>query len=67
MSGAVDTADGEDWYMAHLLWQRHGIRLEEYADMPRHIQLAYIASEELEHEKPASAPDRLAKGLIKSD
>ena len=52
MSGAIRTADGEDWYMAHILWQRHGLRMEEFAAMPRHIQLAYIASEEREYESP---------------
>lgn len=67
MSGAAGTADGEDWYMAHILWQRHGLRMEEFAAMPRHIQLAYIASEELEIDRPAASIDRLAKAYLKSD
>lgn len=67
MSGAVRSPDGEDWYMAHILWQRHGLRMEEYAAMPRHIQLAYIASEEREYESPISSIDRLAKVYIKTE
>lgn len=65
MSGAEASAESEDWYMAHLMWQRHGLRLEEWAALPRHIQLAYIASEELEKEDPVSAIDRIARGLFK--
>lgn len=48
------------------MWQRRGIRLEEWADMPRNVQLAYIASEELALNAPLNAQDRLAKVYIKS-
>ena len=67
MAGDEDTADGADWRMAHILWQRHGLRMEEYAEMPRNVQLAYIASEMLEQELPAGSMDRLAKAYLKSD
>ena len=52
MSGAVKTADTADWQYAHILWQKRGLRIEEFAEMPRRIQLAYIASEELATEHP---------------
>lgn len=55
-----------DWMWAHILWQKRGIRLEEFAEMPRNVQLAYIASEKLETEKPLNAIDRLAKVYIKT-
>lgn len=67
MAGAEASAESEDWYMAHLMWQRHGMRLEDWAELPRHIQLAYIASEELEKESPVSPTDRIAKGLLTSN
>ena len=38
-------AAGSDGYWAHTLWQRHGLRPEEYDAMPRKMQLFYIASE----------------------
>lgn len=38
-------AAGSDGYWAHTLWQRHGLRPEEYDAMPRRRQLFYIASE----------------------
>ena len=47
MSGAVQTPDGTDWQYAHILWQKRGLRMEEFAEMPRNVQLAYIASERL--------------------
>ncbi len=66
MSGESKTSDANDWRWGHVMWQRRGIRLEEWADMPRSIQLAYIASEELALNAPLNAQDRLAKVYIKS-
>lgn len=66
MSGAVAGAGTADWQYAHLLWQKHGLRMEEYAEMPRNVQLAYIASEQLEAEHPLNASNRLAKVYIKT-
>lgn len=66
MSGESKTPDANDWRWGHVMWQRRGIRLEEWADMPRNIQLAYIASEELALNAPLNAQDRLAKVYIKS-
>ena len=43
---------GSDGYWASVLWQRHGLRMEEFYKMPREIQLLYIASELEEDRKP---------------
>lgn len=40
----------EHW--AHVLWQRHGLRMEEFEKMPRRTKLFYIASELCENEDP---------------
>lgn len=65
MSGVMETSDTFDWQMAHLLWQKRGLRMEEFAEMPRNVQLAYIASEELATQYPVNASDRLAHVYIK--
>ena len=67
MSGAVEEEGAEEWRFAHILWQKKGLRMEEFAEMPRNVQLAYIASEELEKEYPVNASERLAKVYIKSE
>ena len=66
MSGESGEDDAIDWMWAHLLWQKRGIRMEEFADMPRNIQLAYIASEQLSVERPINSMDRLARVYIKT-
>lgn len=66
MSGAVEVEDALCWQYAHILWQRHNLRMEEFAEMPRNVQLAYIASEQLEGEHPLEASNRLAKVYIKT-
>lgn len=66
MSGAVETVDTLNWQYAHILWQKRGLRMEEFADMPRNVQLAYIASEMLASEYPVEATERLAKVYIKT-
>lgn len=65
MSGAVMSRDALDWQFAHILWQKRGLRMEEFAELPRNVQLAYIASEQLEAEYPVNASDRLAHVYIK--
>lgn len=64
MSGEESGTGSPDWHYAHILWQRHGLRMEEFAEMPRNLQLAYIASEQLERENPARAEGRIAKWLL---
>ena len=66
MSGHEDEegVDGQDWYWAHILWQKRGIRLEDFAEMPRNVKLAYIASEQLASESPLNPKDRLARAYL---
>lgn len=66
MSGESEEDDASDWMWAHLLWQKRGLRMEEFAEMPRNIQLAYIASEQLSIEYPINSMDRMAKVYIKT-
>lgn len=66
MSGAVETKEAVDWQYAHILWQKRGLRMEEFAEMPRNVQLAYIASEQLANEYPVLSADKLAKVYIKT-
>lgn len=65
MSGGESGQDSVDWQYAHILWQKHGLRMEEFAAMPRNIQLAYIASDQLAREHPVNANDRLARAYLK--
>ena len=65
MSGESESEDSATWVWAHILWQRHDLRMEDFADMPREVQLAYIASEQLEMETPYRGTNRLAKGFLK--
>ncbi|MCD8150602.1 MAG: hypothetical protein LUE92_13800 [Clostridiales bacterium] len=39
-------------YWAHVLWQRHNLRMEEFDAMPRKRKLFYIASELTEGSDP---------------
>ena len=41
--------------------------MEDFAEMPRSMQLAYIASEEISMETPSNSMDRLANVYIKTD
>lgn len=41
--------------------------MEEYAEMPRSMQLAYIASEEIAMERPSNSMDRMAHVYIKTE
>ena len=67
MSGESRSDDSVEWRWAHILWQRRGLRIAEFADMPRNVQLAYIASEQLAIETPVNSMDRLAKVYIKTN
>lgn len=66
MSGEGESEDTGVWMWAHILWQKRNLRMEEFADMPRNVQLAYIASEQLAQKVPLNAIDRLAKAYIKT-
>lgn len=63
--GEGEDADSYEWKWAHILWQKRGIRLEDFAEMPRNVKLAYIASEELASAIPLNSNDRLARVYIK--
>lgn len=67
MSGATKGPDTFLWQYAHILWQKRGLRMEDFAEMPWHIQAAYIASEKLASEYPINSSDRLANVYIKTD
>lgn len=41
--------------------------MEDFAEMPWHMQAAYIASEKLASEYPINSSDRLANVYIKTD
>lgn len=64
MSGDANAKESADWQWAHILWQRHNLRMEDFAIMPREIQLAYIASEELELKTPVASLDKILKARI---
>jgi hypothetical protein len=65
MNGTVRSEESADWQWSHIMWQRHGIRLEEWAEMPWHLKMAYIASEQIEDESPVESTNRLARGFLK--
>lgn len=44
----------------------YSITGSEFAEMPRNVQLAYIASERLANDYPIESSDRLAKVYIKT-
>ena len=67
MSGADESKGSYVWRWAHILWQRKGLRMEEFAAMEPDVQLAYIASEELSMKVPLDAGERLAKVYIKTE
>ena len=64
MSGESGDPESFIWQWAHILWQRHHLRMEEFADMPRTVQLAYIASEQLEDKNPLNSTNQIKKGLF---
>ena len=66
MSGADESKGAHVWRWAHILWQKKGLRMEEFAAMEPDVQLAYIASEELAMNYPMNAGERLAKVYIKT-
>lgn len=51
------------WHWAHTLWQSKNLRMEDFAKMDRQVQLAYIASYELEEEMPINWLHKILKIL----
>ena len=65
MSGDSRDEDSPEWRWAHIMWQRHNMRMEEFAFLPRDVQIAYIASELLENEEPVASITQIRNGLMK--
>ena len=43
---------GSEAWWARVMWQRHGIPIEEYLDWPLRKKITYIACEQLENSDP---------------
>ena len=50
---------------AHILWQRRGLRMEEFLAMSQTCQLVYIASEILASKDPQNMTDVMVHSLSK--
>lgn len=50
---------------AHILWQRRGLRMEEFLGMSHECQLVYIASELLAAKQPQNMTDIMVHSLSK--
>lgn len=59
-----DSDDPESMW-AHVLWQRRGLRMEEFMAMSLELKCVYIASELLAHKMPQNTTDILVKSLSK--
>ncbi|MBR4616588.1 MAG: hypothetical protein IKO55_13345 [Kiritimatiellae bacterium] len=58
--------DGEFFSMwAHILWQRRGLRMEDFFSMSEQCQLVYIASEILANDQPQNMTDIMVRSLSK--
>ena len=58
--------DGEFYSMwAHILWQRRGLRMEEFLSMSETCQLMYVASEILANSQPQNMTDIIVHSLSK--
>lgn len=58
--------DGEFYSMwAHILWQRRGLRMEDFFSMSEGLQLVYIASELLASTQPQNMTDVMVHSLSK--
>ena len=65
MSGDSRDEDSPEWQWAHIMWQRHGMRFDEWAEMDPKERLVYIASDKLEEESPVTSAGQIKKGLLK--
>ena len=58
--------DGEFYSMwAHILWQRRGLRMEEFMSMSDDLKLVYMASELLANQQPINMTDVMVHSLSK--
>lgn len=58
-------SDDVESVWAHMLWQRRGLRIEEFMAMSFGLKCVYVASELLEGKEPQNTLDALAKSLSK--
>ena len=59
-----DSEDTESVW-AHILWQRRGLRMEEFMAMSFELKCVYIASEQLAAKQPQNTTDIFVKSLSK--
>lgn len=58
--------DGDFYSMwAHILWQRRGLRMEDFFDMTETCRLTYVASEILASKQPQNMVDIMLHSLSK--
>lgn len=50
---------------AHILWQRRGLRMEDFLSMSQTCQYVYIASEILASKQPQNMVDAMVHSLSK--
>ena len=50
---------------AHILWQRRGLRMEDFLRMSHECQMVYIASELLAADQPQNMVDIMVNSLSK--
>lgn len=60
-----EDSDDYESVWAHVLWQRRGLRMEEFMAMSRELKCVYVASEMLAGNDPQNTVDVLAKSLSK--
>lgn len=58
-----EDSDDFESVWAHVLWQRRGLRMEEFMKMSRELKCVYVASELVAGKDPQSTLDVLAKSL----
>ena len=59
--------DSEDFdsRWAHVLWQRRGLRMEEFMAMSMELKCVYVASELVADREPVNTTDALVRSLSK--
>lgn len=58
-----EDSDDFESVWAHVLWQRRGLRIEDFMAMSFGLKCVYVASELLAAKEPQNTLDALAKGL----
>ena len=58
-----EDSDDPESVWAHVLWQRRGLRIEEFMAMSFELKCVYIASEIIAGKNPQNSTDALIKAL----